>query len=94
MARSITINPAIVAGKPVIGGKPAGGEFIIDSLAQGWLKSEILRNYPGILADLFASMYTSTLHAGESAHPLRLHNTGGAMRFLLTKIFLLMQFPL
>ena len=42
----ITLDPAILAGKPVIKGTRLAVEFIIDLLAQGWPESEILRNYP------------------------------------------------
>lgn len=44
----ITIDPAILVGKPVIRGTRLAVEFIIDLLAQGWNEAEILRNYPGI----------------------------------------------
>ncbi len=68
----ITINPAIVAGKPVITGTRLAVEFIIDLLAQGWPESEILRNYPGITADDIRAclMYTSAMLHAEKVYPL------------------------
>ncbi len=68
----ITINPAIVAGKPVIKGTRLAVEFIIDLLAQGWPESEILRNYPGITADDIRAylMYTSAMLHAEKVYPL------------------------
>ena len=44
----ITIDPAILVGKPVIRGTRLAVEFILDLLSQGWSVEEILRNYPGI----------------------------------------------
>ncbi len=44
----ITVDPAVLTGKPVIRGTRLSVEFIVGLLAQGWSDSEILRNYPGI----------------------------------------------
>jgi uncharacterized protein (DUF433 family) len=42
------IDPEILVGKPVVKGTRLAVEFIIDLLAQGWTRAEILRNYPGL----------------------------------------------
>jgi uncharacterized protein (DUF433 family) len=44
----ITIDPKVLAGKPVIKGTRLAVEFIIDLLANSWPESEILQNYPGL----------------------------------------------
>jgi uncharacterized protein (DUF433 family) len=44
----ITIDPRVLAGKPVIKGTRLPVEFIIDLLANSWPESEILQNYPGL----------------------------------------------
>jgi uncharacterized protein (DUF433 family) len=44
----ITIDPKVLAGKPVIKGTRLAVEFIMDLLAQGWTEGQILENYPGI----------------------------------------------
>jgi uncharacterized protein (DUF433 family) len=44
----ITVDPAVLVGKPVIKGTRLSVEFIVGLLAQGWSEAEILRNYPGI----------------------------------------------
>ncbi len=44
----IIVDPKILVGKPVIKGTRLAVEFIVDLLAQGWVESEILRNYPVI----------------------------------------------
>ena len=47
----IELNPAILAGKPVVKGTRLAVEFILDLLAQGWSEAAILRNYPGLTHD-------------------------------------------
>jgi len=68
----ITIDPAILVGKPVIRGTRLAVEFVIDLLAQGWDESEILRNYPGITReDIHACLaYASNALRTEKVYPL------------------------
>ncbi len=47
----ITVDPAILTGKPVVKDTRLAVEFIIDLLAQGWPEAEIVRNYPGLRVD-------------------------------------------
>lgn len=42
----ITIDPNVLAGKPVVRGTRVSVEFILDMLANGWTIEEILGNYP------------------------------------------------
>jgi uncharacterized protein (DUF433 family) len=51
----IVLDPAILAGKPVIKGTRLSVEFIIGLMADGWTEAEILRNYPGIAAEDIAA---------------------------------------
>lgn len=44
----ITIDSAVLVGKPVIKGTRLAVEFVVGLLAQGWTEEEVLRNYPGI----------------------------------------------
>ena len=44
----IVLDPAILAGKPVIRGSRLSVEFVIGLLADGWSEVEIAANYPGI----------------------------------------------
>jgi uncharacterized protein (DUF433 family) len=44
----IVLDPAILAGKPVIRGSRMSVEFVIGLLADGWSEAEIVENYPGI----------------------------------------------
>ncbi len=64
----IVIDPAVLAGKPVVRGTRLAVELITDLLAQGWREEEILRNYPGLTReDIQAGLsYASeTLRAGR-----------------------------
>lgn len=44
----IVLDPAILAGKPVIRGTRLSVEFVIGLLADGWSEADIAGNYPGI----------------------------------------------
>jgi uncharacterized protein (DUF433 family) len=44
---SITLDPNVLAGKPVIRGTRLSVEFVIGLLADGWSEADILANYPG-----------------------------------------------
>lgn len=74
----IVIDPAILAGKPVIKGTRLAVEFIIGLLAQGWSESEILRNYPGLThEDLQACLsYARDLLREERIYPLEISQEG------------------
>ena len=41
----ITVDPAVLAGKPIIKGTRLSVEFMLGLIAQGWPEEEILRNY-------------------------------------------------
>jgi uncharacterized protein (DUF433 family) len=45
---SITLDPNVLAGKPVIRGTRLSVEFVIGLMADGWAEADILANYPGI----------------------------------------------
>jgi uncharacterized protein (DUF433 family) len=44
----ITLDPKVLAGKPVIRGTRLSVEFVIGLMADGWGEAEIVANYPGI----------------------------------------------
>jgi uncharacterized protein (DUF433 family) len=48
---SITLDPDILAGKPIIRGTRLAVEFVIGLLADGWQEADILTNYPAITHD-------------------------------------------
>ena len=44
----ITVDPAILAGKPIIKGTRISVELILDRVADGWTTEDILTSYPHI----------------------------------------------
>ena len=47
----ITLDPDVLAGKPVIRGTRLSVEFVIGLMVDGWGEGDILANYPGIVHD-------------------------------------------
>jgi uncharacterized protein (DUF433 family) len=41
----ITVDPAVLVGKPVVRGTRLAVEFVLGLIAQGWPEEEIMRNY-------------------------------------------------
>ena len=41
----ITIDPKVLAGKPIIKGTRISVEFVIDLLGRGWTQEQILKEY-------------------------------------------------
>lgn len=68
----ITVDPAILVGKPVIKGTRLTVEFVIELLARGWAEAEILKNYPGVAhEDILACLaYASELLRSERVYPV------------------------
>ena len=67
----ITLDPDILAGKPVIRGSRLAVEFIIGLMADGWTEGDILRNYPGIVhEDILACLaYARDTLSSEKVFP-------------------------
>jgi len=62
----VVVDPAILAGKPVVKGTRLSVEFILELLGQGWTEADILKNYPGLThEDILACLhYTSEFARG------------------------------
>ena len=41
----ITVDPAVLVGKPVIRGTRLAVEFVLGLIAQGWPEQDIMQNY-------------------------------------------------
>lgn len=53
----ITVNPAVMVGKPIIKGTRLTVEYIVGLLAHGATKEEILDEYDGLTAeDIYACL--------------------------------------
>lgn len=68
----ITIDPNILAGKPIIKGTRISVELILDLLANGWTIEEILENYPHLKKeDITAALkYATEILKLEKVYPL------------------------
>ncbi|MBM3767001.1 MAG: DUF433 domain-containing protein [Acidobacteria bacterium] len=61
----IIVDPKILVGKPVIKGTRLAVEFIVELLAAGWTRGQIIENYPHIcLEDIQACL----AYAAELLH--------------------------
>ncbi len=67
----ITLDAAVLAGKPVVRGSRLAVDFIVGLLGQGWTEADILRNYPGITHDDIAAclQYASEILQSEKVYP-------------------------
>jgi len=68
----IVLDPAVLAGKPVIRGTRLSVDFVIGLMADGWTEAEILRNYPGLTReDLAACLaYARDVLKSEKVYPV------------------------
>jgi uncharacterized protein (DUF433 family) len=67
----ITLDTAVLAGKPVIRGSRLAVDFIVGLMGQGWTEADILRNYPGLTHDDIAAclQYASEILQSEKVYP-------------------------
>ena len=47
----IELNPAVLAGKPIVKGTRIAVELVIERLADGWDEETLLRQYPSLDRD-------------------------------------------
>jgi uncharacterized protein (DUF433 family) len=67
----ITLDPAVLTGKPVVRGTRLSVEFIIGLMAEGWIEADILANYPGLAHDDIAAClaYARDILQSEKVFP-------------------------
>jgi uncharacterized protein (DUF433 family) len=67
----IVLDPAVLAGKPVVRGTRLSVEHLIGLMAEGWGEAEILADYPGLAReDLAACLaYARDLLREERVYP-------------------------
>jgi uncharacterized protein (DUF433 family) len=67
----IVLDPAVLAGKPVIRGTRLSVEFVIGLMADGWNEADILANYPGLSHENIAAClnYARDLLHSERVFP-------------------------
>ena len=47
----IAADPAVLAGTPTVRGTRLGVAFLLDRLAAGWTRDDLLENYPRLTAE-------------------------------------------
>jgi uncharacterized protein (DUF433 family) len=67
----IVLDPAVLAGKPVVRGTRLSVEFVIGLMADGWSEADILANYPGLSREGIAAClsYARDLLHSERVFP-------------------------
>jgi uncharacterized protein (DUF433 family) len=68
----ISIDPKILVGKPVIKGTRIAVEFLLELLANGWTREQILKGYPHLKQeDIQAALhYAAQTVKQEHIYPL------------------------
>ena len=68
----ITVDPNILAGKPIIKGTRISVELILDFLANGWSVEAILENYPQLKKEDVTAVlkYATEILKEERVYPL------------------------
>lgn len=66
----IVVDPEILVGKPVIKGTRIAVEFVIDLLARGYTKEQILEQYDHITAE---DIQACLAYAGETLRSERVY---------------------
>ncbi len=67
----IVLDPAVLAGKPIVRGTRLSVEFIIGLLAERWTEADILDAYPGLASeDIQACLaYARDVLSSERVYP-------------------------
>jgi uncharacterized protein (DUF433 family) len=66
----ITIDPAVLVGKPIIKGTRIAVEFVIDLLARGWTPGQVLQEYDHLQAE---DIQACLAYAGEMLRTERVY---------------------
>lgn len=68
----VSIDPAVLVGKPVIRGTRIAVESVVEFLAQGWSFADLRGEYPGITDDDIRAClaYASQVLQSERIYPL------------------------
>jgi uncharacterized protein (DUF433 family) len=79
-ADRIVVDSAILVGKPCVRGTRLSVDFLLGLFAQGWVETEILRNYPGLIReDLLACFeYATEMVGREKVYPYRVADVGAS----------------
>lgn len=67
----ISLNPAVLTGKPVVKGTRLSVEFVVGLLAQGWSHNDLVSNYPGLTVEAILACleYATECLATQRVYP-------------------------
>ncbi|HEY7116802.1 MAG TPA: DUF433 domain-containing protein [Tepidisphaeraceae bacterium] len=67
----IGVDPKVLVGKPIIKGTRIAVEFLMELLAEGWTREQILGNYPQLKAEDIEAIlrYATDMMKGERTYP-------------------------
>jgi len=67
----ITLDPAVLVGKPVVRGSRLAVEFVLELIAGGWSFDQVVASYPGLtVEDIRACVsYAKDVLAEERVFP-------------------------
>jgi uncharacterized protein (DUF433 family) len=68
----IAVDPQVLVGKPVIKGTRLAVEFLLELLAEGWTREQVLKNYPQLTDDDIQAVfhYAAETLKQERVYPL------------------------
>jgi uncharacterized protein (DUF433 family) len=68
----ITVDPEVLAGKPLVKGTRLSVELVVGLLAEGWTDRQLLANYPTLSAeDVRACLaYAAEILRDETTYPI------------------------
>ncbi len=69
----ITVDPAIMVGKPVVKGTRLTVDFLLGLLADGWSELDILESYPGLAPEDIRACVQYAREALQYEHLQLLH---------------------
>jgi len=56
----IVVDPAVLAGKPIVKGTRISVEFLLGLLANGWTEAQIFDNYPHLKREDLQAVFSFT----------------------------------
>ena len=56
----IVVDPAVLAGKPIVKGTRISVEFLLGLLANGWTEAQIFENYPHLKREDLQAVFSFT----------------------------------
>ena len=66
------MDPKVLAGKPVIKGTRIAVQFLMELMAEGWTRDQILSNYPQLRDDDLraAHSYAAEMMKDQQVYPI------------------------